>query len=665
MIALYDITVMSATALALGLLIYRESYHRARNSAQKAAYDRLLEETCEGWILLEGDKIIEMNPCGARYLGMTDTGDWLGTAISRFFPRLQKDGRPSLDHWKEHLVHAEGGSGLGAFSWQILRQDGDEVEYEIRLISIPYPTKKRLLVALRDNAHQRLAAEAHHILMSAVDRAPAIIVITDSRGNIRYANHCFTTVTGYSSSEVHGRNIKFLQSGLTPRETYRDLWNTITAGKTWKGEFQNRRKDGSLYWEAANIAPVMDDKGIISSFVAVKEDITLRKTQSADSESTRTAVLQSRKLEGIGTLAGGIAHDFNNFLSAIIGYAELIKMTRPVNDTTSMDAGKILVAACRARDLVRQIQLFSGKDSSQRVTLNLLKVIDEASIHLRTLMPGNIAIEIHAAPGNYTVFADPAQMHQVIMNLATNAIHAMGTRGGTFSITLRNCVLTMHNTRQYHGLLPGHYLELIVRDTGEGMNDEVRERIFEPFFTTKPRGEGTGMGLAVLHGIVMSHQGHISVDSKPGQGSAFTILLPLSGDTNESPASGILSQGTGEEVLLVDHHEPTANAHARLLEEAGYRVSIYHEPSEALRHFSTSAQRYQAALVDCASTTPSNSEIIKQMRTLNPLLPIVVYTVHNRASQDFQQFPSDVVLLPKPASAAELLEALGIALKRA
>jgi len=398
---------------------------------------------------------------------------------------------------------------------------------------------------------ERAAREARRLSM-AVEHAGEAIIITDAHGVIEYVNPAFERTTGYPSGEVVGRTPRILKSGKHDPAFYRQLWRTISQGLTWTGRFTNRRKDGSLYEEDATITAVMDDQGQVAHYVAVKRDVT------------QQVVLEKRlrhaqKMEAIGTLAGGIAHDFNNVLAAIIGYSQMASDELPEDSPLQADLGRVLAAADRARSLVRQILTFSRRGEEERQPLRLHTVVREVLKLLRSVLPATIEVREDIDRDCPPVLADPTQMHQVVMNLCTNAYQAMRDQGGVLTVALDCSDVDSAMAAQRPGLREGTYARLWVTDTGCGMDEATLARIFEPFFSTKGSEGGTGLGLATTHGIVSAHGGVVSVYSEVGKGSTFHVYLPCieAGKPAEETAAQPI-RGGNERILIVDDEESLA-----------------------------------------------------------------------------------------------------------
>ncbi len=337
---------------------------------------------------------------------------------------------------------------------------------------------------------------------------------------------------------------------------------------------------------------------------------------------------QSQKMEAIGILAGGIAHDFNNMLGAIIGYTDLVRAKVERDSPTHRKLSNVLTAARRAADLVRQILTFSRGSQSERQPLDIASIVKEALKLLRPSLPTTIEIVSTVTPNLGTVKADPTQIHQVLMNLCTNAAHAMRGSCGTLEVSLERTTLSRKEATGYHGLHAGDYLVLSVADNGTGMDEEVRLRIFDPFYTTKPQGEGTGMGLAVVHGIVHGHGGDIRVETEPGAGSTFKVYLPVF--TREHDTAGAhmrhdVPRGT-ERVLFVDDEQLLVDLGEELLREQGYAVEAYSSSLEALEAFKKAPRRFDVVVTDLTMPKMAGLELARQCRASHHDIPIVLCT---------------------------------------
>jgi PAS domain S-box-containing protein len=429
-----------------------------------------------------------------------------------------------------------------------------------------------------DVTQQKLAADRLRLQGAALESAANAIVLINRVGVVEWVNPAFTKLTGHSFAEVYGEEWALLKSDCQDQAFYEGMWRTIRAGEVWHGELVNRRKDGTLYTVRMTIAPVADDHGEIGHFIAIKEDITEQK-------SLQEQFLQAQKVEAVGRLAGGVAHDFNNILTAIGGYAELIMRRLSSSDPLYRHVDQVLKATERASGLTRQLLAFSRKQTLQPRVLDLSNAVAEIEKMLRRLIGEDI--ELHTIRGAAVghVKADPAQIEQVILNLALNARDAM-PKGGKLIIEVANATLGEDYARRHPGVPPGEYVLLAVSDTGVGMKEEVKEHIFEPFFTTKRQGEGTGLGLATCYGIVKQSGGHINVYTEPDRGTTFRIYLPRTDASIDPQPERLKLQAlpTGHETILVAEDEPgVRKLSVDVLRSLGYHVIEAGNGEEGMR----------------------------------------------------------------------------------
>ena len=401
--------------------------------------------------------------------------------------------------------------------------------------------------------------------------------------------------------------------------------------------------------------------------VATIRDITLRKNAEAHRERLEQQLRQSQKMEAIGTLAGGIAHDFNNILTAILGYAELLRAQ--VRGQTGVEdrLREITKAGARAKDLVSQILTFSRRQEHTRATISLGPAIDDALKLMRAAIPSTIEIDATVDPDLPPVLADATQIHQVVMNLSANAAAAMASGPGRLVVRCAAVELDAGSAADA-GLPPGCYVRLSIEDSGCGMPPDVLERIFDPFFTTKGPGEGTGLGLSVVHGIIKAHEGTIAVDSRVGEGTAFRIYFPALVDrqparTRPRPAA---VAGQGEHILCVDDEPALVELLRDQLETLGYRVSAYVSPLEALSDFRAHPLDFDVLLTDFTMPGMSGADLAEQILRVRPDLPVVMATGYGHVVTEERVRELGVrPLLQKPFSMALLGEAIQDALSSA
>ena len=503
---------------------------------------------------------------------------------------------------------------------QFRRRDGTGFLGEVNL-SLVTVDRDYVVAICQDVTERKRAEETQTRLATIVEQASDSILITDPEGTIIYANPAFEKISGYSRAELLGQSPAIVKSGQHPPDFYQDLWATLKSGRRWQGHFINRRKDGTLFREEATISPVLDHAGQIINFVSVKRDVT-RETQLEEQ------LRQAQKLDAIGTLAGGIAHDFNNILTAMLGYAHLLREHTAGNATAQEHLNEILLATHRAGDLVSQILTFSRQHEQKRTVIRAETVIREAAKFLRASLPAQININIHLAPDAPPILADPTQIYQVLINLSTNALHAMEGKAGTLTILLEAFTPDAEflSANPQFGSHP--YARLSISDTGCGMDAKTLDRIFEPFFTTKPVGKGTGLGLAVVHGIVHSHEAIMTVASAPGLGSAFRLYFAAQTLAEEATqaAEEAAPEGRGRRLLILDDEIPLTFMMRQSFERLHYEVDTSNRPGDAVRLFEQAPEKFDLVITDLTMPEMNGLEFARKLQAIRPGVPIVLAT---------------------------------------
>jgi PAS domain S-box-containing protein len=448
------------------------------------------------------------------------------------------------------------------------RASGEVRAVEIRSAPLELGGRSHEFLIIQDITERKRAEVGLHRLEAAVWQAAEAVYITDVRGNIEFVNPAFERITGYRPDEVLGRNPRILKSGHQDAAFYRGLWETILAGRAWSGVFVNRRKDGSLYHEAGSISPVKDENGRILHFVAVKNDVT----REVELEQN---LRQAQKMEAVGRLAGGIAHDFNNLLTVINGYCELLLARKPDADPERESLASIRQAGQRAAELTQQLLAFSRKQIVQVQSVGINAAIAEVLALVRPLIGENIRLTERLSPTAGSVLADRTQLDQVLMNLVLNARDAMPA-GGSITIECAEAEVGAAEAERLQ-IAPGAYLRIEVSDTGVGIDAATRAHLFEPFYTTKAAGRGTGLGLATAYAIIGQCHGSITVESTPGHGSTFRILLPRSaaGPAGDEPAERAAVTGPATAtILVVEDDSAVRELAASVLALPGYEILL-------------------------------------------------------------------------------------------
>ena len=506
-----------------------------------------------------------------------------------------------------------------------------------------------------DITERKQAEEAHTRLATAVAQAAETIVITDLAGNIEYVNPAFERNTGYTATEALGQNPRILKSGKQDAEFYRRMWAVLRGGETWSGHFSNRRKDGTVFEEEATISPIRDAAGKIVSYVAVKRDVTRELELEAQFR-------QAQKLEAVGQLAAGVAHDFNNILAVIQMQAGLIRLDAPAAGNpagTGTDYAAEIEKAChRAANLTNQLLLFSRKQPLQLRDQDLNEVIPGIAKMLQRVLGEHIQMVIKLSPQPLTVHADTGMLDQLLMNLTVNARDAM-PQGGTLELVTTAVEFDETTAAQNPRARPGTFACVRVGDTGCGIAPEVRPRIFEPFFTTKEPGQGTGLGLATVYGIVQQHQGWIEVASEVGRGTSFRIYLPRLA-TGAGKAAGWSSFGEvrpgHETILLVEDDAALRGSISGALTRFGYQVLAAANGAEAMALWKTQRAAIRLLLTDLVMPGGmSGKDLAELLQQQDPKLK-VVYASGYRAEISAEGFEEGVNFLTKPFEMQQLAQ---------
>jgi PAS domain S-box-containing protein len=397
-------------------------------------------------------------------------------------------------------------------------------------------------------------------------------------------------------------------------------------------EFRIVTRSGEVRWIAHVCRRVHSREGASMGRRASNRDITKRKRAEQEKEELEMQLRQAQKMEAIATLAGGIAHDFNNILAIIMGNAEITKLKLTEDSPAKKDIDIVLKAAHRGRDLVNQIVTFSRMIEQKPKPLQIIPLIKQVMKLFRAILPSSVEIrqEIELALGDDLILADSTQIHQLVMNLVTNAAHAMREQGGMLTVTLSCVDFDSGDTGKAEKHSPGKFLKLTVEDTGHGMDRATIERIFDPYFTTKSPGEGTGLGLAVVQGIVKSHRGEIQVYSEPEKGAAFHVYFPKleSGDTSKAKALNPIPMGS-ERILLVDDEEELVNASKEMLEHLGYKVSTTTSSLDALDLFRQQVQQFDLVITDYSLPRMTGVDLAREMMNIRPDVAIILVTGFN------------------------------------
>ena len=477
------------------------------------------------------------------------------------------------------------------------------------------------MIAISRDLTKRIMMEQEvRRLAVAVEQSTESILIADKDGVIRYVNSAFEKITGYSPDEVVGKTPDLFKSEKHDDEFYETLLKTIASGSKWEGRITSYTRDGDLFNVEAIIYPILDDAGKMMNFVAISRDIT-------HEVAVERQLRQTQKMNAIGELAGGVSHDFNNILTAILGYVALCMNSVEEDSKVHGYLKEIVKAGDRAAKLVRQILTFSRQEEQDFHSVELQPVIEDSLGMVQTTIKPNITVESDIDLQCGPVFGDTTQLQQVMVNLCTNAVHALGKEQGTLQVTLKQVeLLGKKNRERVVDLEPGVYACVTVRDTGCGMSPETLERIFEPYYTTKKKGEGTGFGLSIVHGIVSKHRGYIAVESEEGAGTTFTLYFPLLTESAEAQKKAIdlsTPEGFGH-ILLVDDDDAVLSMGKELLESFGYTVTTAADGRSALNCFEADPDGFDALVTDYSMPEMNGYELIRECLRRQPGFPSIL-----------------------------------------
>jgi PAS domain S-box-containing protein len=462
-------------------------------------------------------------------------------------------------------------------------------------------------------------------LMAAIEQVSESVVISSSKGEIQYVNPTFEATTGYSRVEAIGRNLNILKSGVHDQQFYESMWKTLQSKKVWRGRLTNRRKNGTLFKEDTTISPMLDSSGEIINYVALKRDVTRE-------ELLEQQLYQGMKMEALGTLAGGIAHDFNNILSAMIGYGEIAQSRLAADHPARKDLEQVIAGGDRAADLVKQILTFSRRESCGQFRLFKVQyIIKEVIKLLRPSLPATIELQQEIDNSCPSILADSGQIYQVLMNLCTNARQSIGDKHGRITIKLSE----MRTADEKVGGIfwqerAGVFLDLEVSDTGCGIEEDQLEKIFDPFFTTKKKEQGTGLGLAVVHGIIKKHKGEIHVISTVGVGTTIHVYLAADGgEVGHRKTNRPKEAGGDERIMVIDDEVSVAEMLRQTLQRVGYDVTTFNDSMAAVKQFRMDPNCCDLVITDMLMPNMTGAELAREFLALRSDILIIMLTGHS------------------------------------
>jgi PAS domain S-box-containing protein len=588
---------------------------------------RLVAETAHDFILTTDldYRITFANKAVGDFMGGADP---VGLGLKKFTPSRLRAKQDEMMRKRR-----SGNSEVFSFEWALADLAGSSYIFDVRSQLLTNDGKPSgVLFMARDITARKKTEEEIRTLNEryemAVNSADIGVWDRDLKTNQLIWDDRMYSLYGISREEFAGTSDAWRHM-IHPDDAGRvdeSLRNVILNGKHYDTEFRIKRPDGQIRHLKAYGRVQRDEDGQPVRLIGVNYDVTWRKNAEEERRELEEQLFEAQKMEAVGTLAGGIAHDFNNILAAIIGYAELVRDAHDEHKRKEQ-INRLLLSAGRAKDLVNQILAFSRRAEHDQKPLDLKIIVKEEIKLLRATMPATIEIRQHIPNAPFTVNADLTQMHQVVMNICTNAAHAMGEKGGLIKVVLAKEDLAAGPADALH-LHPGPYVRLSISDTGPGIEPDIINRIFEPFFTTKKIGEGTGLGLSVVYGIVKHHNGSVRVDSRPGEGAAFHIYFPGLEEAKHVPDNTpkeSLPRGR-EKILFVDDEKDLAELAQISLTNLGYRVTICLDSLEALDIFQSDPDGFDLVITDMTMPHLSGSELAQQMIKLHPGQSIILCT---------------------------------------
>ncbi len=480
------------------------------------------------------------------------------------------------------------------------------------------------------NLTQRQKAEQEREnLIALIENSSDFIAMASLDGNLLYINKAGQNLVGLDNvrKPKTAKMLDYFPEGELAR--MKQAIATVLQGEVWKGEsqFKHIRTDRLIPVEINFFLITHQNTHQPIALATVTRDITRRKQAEEERRQLDAHLRQSQRLESLGILAGGIAHDFNNILGTMLGYTEILLGNHAENSKEKNCLQEIYQAGERAAGLVQQILTFSRAQEQQLIPTDIVPVIEEALSMIRATTPANVEIRQHFQSDCRPILADATQIHQMIVNLGVNARHAMREKGGILELNLKEVTYDLHQGNRQN-LAPGTYLKLTVSDTGCGMPADVQEHIFEPFFSTKDIGEGTGLGLSVVHGVIKSHQGLLTVESEPGQGATFRIILPIieSPVLYKEPGENFHISARKAHILIVEDESALAKMHELALTKLGYEVTIQTSSLEALELFRASPKQFDFVFTDQGMPVMTGSQLSQELLKMRPDIPIVLTT---------------------------------------
>lgn len=493
-------------------------------------------------------------------------------------------------------------------------------------------------------------------LETIVQNAAETVIVVNRDSIITYANTHFLQLHECNKDDVIGKSVFELKGEHNDKDTVADIKSAMARLQHWEGNLRTQTREGKYISQFIRIIPTNTDQKGDDGFIVIGRDLTQEKQLGSQ-------LRQARKMEAVGTLAGGIAHDFNNILSAIIGYSELAAMDHAEQKPIKDYLGQILKAAKRAAELISQILTFSRRSDQEKHPLYLKPVIKESLKLLRSTLPTSIEIVTSLDDNTDPILANATQIQQIIMNLCTNAAHAMQEHGGTLTVHIQNIHLS-GKRKAWQAELPDKCVELSISDTGHGMTQAIKTRIFEPYFTTKQGGDGTGLGLATVHGLVTNHDGAIHVSTALGKGTTFSIIFPTCKYHEILPESDIkgkkaVPQGNHEKIMVVDDEEALVTMMTTTLTYLGYEVIPFHSSAAAWEAFRENPSQFDCIISDQTMPTLIGTDFAQKVFSLRADMPFILCSGYSDTVNETSAHKLGITsFIMKPVTAHQLASIL-------
>jgi PAS domain S-box-containing protein len=630
-----------------------------RLSQSEAQIKAIIDSAMDAVITVDSQQEIVMFNPAAEKMFRCSAAEALGSPLDRFIPeRFRAAHSQHVRQFGATGITSRVMGTLGALKG--VRTGGEEFPIEASISQTVSSGKKLYTAIVRDITARKGAEEALQLaqsrLVSALEGGRMGTWVWDTGTNQVIWDDAMSRLFGRTASDLGGGSIEPFFSWIHSQDRERTraaLENAVREGSSYDAEYRLFRPDQSMVWIAARGRVERDGQGRAFRMTGICIDITDRKKMEEQ-------LLQSQKMESLGTLAGGIAHDFNNILLAIGGNAHFAMEELPPDHLAQTSLREIAKAGARATNLVRQILSFSRRQNPDRKPVKVQPVMEEALALLRATLPARIEIRSSFSPALPSISADSTQLHQVIMNLATNAVRAMGEQPGILEVIVKPVTIASDFSVPNIKLKAGEYVRVSISDTGCGMEASVLERIFDPFFTTQAPGQGTGLGLSVVHGIAKDHDAAISVYSEPGKGTVFHLYFPAIGKGADT-AKPLLAapRGRGQHLLYVDDEEALVMLATRSLGRLGYKVTGEIDPVRASQLFRKNPAQFDAVVTDLSMPGMSGSELARQIMEVRPDIPVVMMSGYLRPEDEEEARRLGVRdLILKPDTIEDLAQSL-------